>query len=131
MKKKLLNMEKSVVGKKNPTSLGGYGKMLGYGVSGLAWMTSHIQLWGLQFDASVAPATSVKDQYKRTFSNGEAEAIEKTDKLRKELHKLDRKISKTKKAKRLLELDEERELLVDEISRHLKLVSELRRKLGK
>lgn len=131
MKKNLLKLEKVVTPKKDPSAIGGYAKLLGHVVSGIAWGTSHIQLWGMQADVSIRPATSVKDQYKRTFANGEISTTEKIDEYRKALAKIDKKLAKATKPKKIADLTEERALLIDDISALLNLVKELRKKQNK
>ena len=129
--KKLLKLEKSIAGKKTPSALGGYAKMLNYGVSGAAWLTSRVQVFGMEFDAKIPAPVSVKEQYEIAFRNSLIDAQENIDKLQSRIVKLEAKLERENiKPKRLAELEDELMACVDEVDRYLALVGQLRKKLN-
>lgn len=131
MKKNLLKLEKATATGKNPTALGGLGKLLGYPVSWLAFLTSESQVKLMEFDAAVEPAVSVKERYSTAFSDAEDNTLRKIDKLRKAIDIVEGKLAKAKKPSKVKKYTDDHKLMVDELDRQFKLLSQLRKKMGK
>lgn len=131
MKKNLIKLEKATATGKNPSALGGLGKLLGYPVSWLALLTSETQVKLMEFDAAVEPAVTVKERYTAAFMDAEDNTNRKIDKLRKAIDIVEVKLDKASKPSKVRKLTEDHKMMVDELDRQLKLLSQLRKKMGK
>ena len=133
MKKVLRRIEKTTETKK-PTALGGTGKIIGYGLTGIAWVFSRGQKALMEVDANIEPSKGVVNTYKEAWEIGLTDANNKIADLEKAIAKAQNRLSKTdmaakpKKYERIMEILES---LETELDRQVLLMNEFRKKLYK
>lgn len=133
MKKVLRSIEKTTETKK-PTALGGTGKIIGYGLTGVAWLFSRGQKALMEVDANIEPSKGVVNTYKEAWEIGLADANNKIKTLEEALEKANNRLSKTdpiakpNKAERLMEI---KDSIERELGRQELLMQEFRKKLYK
>lgn len=114
---------------KNPSASGGLLKAANYPVSWIAGALYWSKAKSMQFDAAVEPAVSPKQRKRNAFEDARADCLDRIDELRKLIDKTEKKLSKAKKEKRVLELEDDHSAFVDALDRQLKLLEQIRKNL--
>lgn len=133
MKKVLRRIEKTTETKK-PTALGGTGKIIGYALTGIAWVASRTQKGLMEVDANIEPSKGVQNTYREAWEIGLADANLKIRSLGEGIEKAQTRLSKTdmaakpRKYERIVDILES---LETELSRQELLMQEFRKKLYK